>query len=136
MQYVIDGNGWKIPYRRGWEDEASQFSQSCWSVSVNHEEHYRKWRPNSKISVKNAIKALQPSFSNVEWEKTMLCDHFLLCFAIILWLVCWKKMNTLDKLLNWGLVQTNSCIEWQVYGRSCALILCLPILSKGMESEC
>lgn len=30
--------------------------------------------------------------------------------AVILWLACWKRMNTQDKLLKWGLIFSNLCL--------------------------
>lgn len=59
--------------------------------------------------MKNATSVLQNRLVLNDCSNIVWCKHSLPRYAIVLCLACWKRMNTQDKLLNWGLIQTNSC---------------------------
>lgn len=54
--------------------------------------------------------ALQTQLPTTDWTSIVWCKHSLPRYAIVLWLACWKKKNTLDKLLSWRIIQVNSCV--------------------------
>lgn len=97
---VLDGHSWRLTYGRGWDNQVVLFSQACNSIHVKT----RRWSLDLEtkpclLCLKATI-ALQPSLPLVDWEKFVWCNHFLPRYAIILWLACWTRMNTLDKLFN------------------------------------
>lgn len=83
---------------------------ACSNVKRKQGEDSWIWLPSKKFSIKEAIKAIQVEQSLVSWSPIVWGKHSLPRYAIILWIACWKRMNTLDKLHEWGLTNSNICV--------------------------
>lgn len=68
------------------------------------------WLPSARFTMKDAVKVIQVQLPPVPWRSIVWGKHSIPRYATILWLACWNRMNTLDKLHTWGLTTSNICV--------------------------
>lgn len=107
---VLNGSRWNIPFGRGWDRQVLAFSQKCREITIRNGEDSWVWNPDKGFSIKSAINALASYGPAPGWVKIVWCIHHVPRYAIILWLACWKRLNTQDKLLKWGMISANHCL--------------------------
>lgn len=107
---VLHNNEWRIPFGRGWDEQVRNFNNACSGIERKSRNDTWRWKPSRSFTIKEAIKFIRVETPNVDWSKIVWGKHFLPRYAFILWMACWKRMNTLDKLLDWGLSSSNVCV--------------------------
>lgn len=107
---VIVNYEWRIPFGRGWDEEVRRFSVDCFGVRRKRGKDEWAWLPSSTFTIKEAIKTIQVQQPLVPWRNTVWGEHSVPRYVIILWMACWNRLNTLDKLHSWGLTTSNICV--------------------------
>lgn len=85
------------------------FLNACKTIPINDRADHWKWLPSTHFSVQSATHALNPPFFQVPWTKIVWGGFHLSRYAIILWCAFWKRLPTLQKLANWGVVDSARC---------------------------
>lgn len=70
------------------------------------------WMPtsNGKFSIKSALEALRTPLPKVPWAPIVWFKQSIPRWAFIMWLVCWGRLSTKDRLLSWGMQVDPLCV--------------------------
>lgn len=70
------------------------------------------WIPasNGTFSVKTAWEALRNPLPKVPWAPIVWFKQGIPRWTFIMWLVCWGRLSTKDRLLSWGLMVDPLCV--------------------------
>lgn len=88
-----------------------RFSIACNSINIKQGSDRWIWKQNATFSIRQATLGLQPSLPTIDWHRVFWCIQFLPRYAIILQLAWWKRMPTLDKCMDQGVSNSNSCLS-------------------------
>ncbi|KAI8546448.1 hypothetical protein RHMOL_Rhmol07G0118400 [Rhododendron molle] len=66
--------------------------------------------PNDIFSVKTAWEALRNPLPKVPWAHVVWLKQGIPRWAFIMWLVCWDRLCTKDRLLSWGMRVDPQCV--------------------------
>lgn len=99
-----------LPYGSGWDSQLIEFYQVCRRVAITEREDHWNWAPFHNFTISSATTALVPAQVAVPWAKIVWSKRHLPRFALILWMAVWERLPTLEKLAQWGIVDTNRCL--------------------------
>lgn len=70
------------------------------------------WIPtrHGMFSVNSALQAFRTPLSRVLWADIVWFKPRIPRWAFIMWLVCWGRLSTKDRILSWGLVVDPICV--------------------------
>lgn len=108
MSCNINSQEWRWPLTRspGWIELAR-----CTLVSYKRcDIVWWKDVPTSIFSIYYAWNAFRHVLSKMEWWILVKHKHVVPLFSFILWLAIWEALSTQDKLMSYGLIQTNKCL--------------------------
>ncbi|XP_058192089.1 uncharacterized protein LOC131309479 [Rhododendron vialii] len=77
--------------------------------SIIHNEDWH-WPRQRTYSVKSVLEALRTPNPKVPWASIVWFKQNIPRWAFIMWLVCWGRLSTNDRLLSWRLVADPMCV--------------------------
>lgn len=106
---VIQVNQRRLPFGRGWDSQVIDFYNSCRTNPISNGDDKWKWSPSQKLSMHSVLWNTIPPPSPVPWAKVVWSRNLLPRYVFILWIAFWERLLTLQKLAQWGIVDSNLC---------------------------
>lgn len=114
VSHFIQDNTWNFPATHAIEDLNLDTLKN---INVDSREDDKLiWTASDygEFSMKGTYFALSHSSTKVFWSKIIWFKGNIPRQSFIAWLACHKRLKTREKLLNWGIIDSDRCLLCQM----------------------
>ncbi|XP_075076894.1 uncharacterized protein LOC142163500 [Nicotiana tabacum] len=102
-----DINTMEVPKQASWLVRKLFTAREWWANDIPAIESFVQ---NGRFSIQNAYLHATPRYPKVHWKALVMLTGILPKQQFILWMAIQRRLATVDRLANWGIQVTHSCV--------------------------